>query len=88
MPGGPGEREDGAGPGQASLSELVGSLQHLHQEGVDGGVTNQLKEEQVLQTLQTNGAQRWQSEEELSKPEGGQRAHFSLTNEIRDGPSE
>ena len=50
------------------LGQLVGSLQHLHQEGVDGCVTNQLEEEQVFQTLQANGAQRWQSEEELGKP--------------------
>ncbi|TNN57127.1 hypothetical protein EYF80_032712 [Liparis tanakae] len=48
--------------------ELVGGLQHLHQEGVNGRVSDELEEEQVLQALQTNGAQRRQPEEELSKP--------------------
>ena len=43
-------------------------LQHLHQEGVDRRVADQLKEEQVLQALQTNGAQRREPEEELRKP--------------------
>lgn len=28
--------------------QLVGRLEHLHEEGVDGGVTNELEEKQVL----------------------------------------
>lgn len=52
----------------APLSQLVRRLQHLHQEGVDGRVADQFKEEQMLQALQTDGAQCWESEEELSKP--------------------
>jgi len=50
------------------LGELVRSLQHLHQEGVNGRVTNQFEEEQMLQALQTDGAQCWESQEELCKP--------------------
>lgn len=38
------------------LGQLVGRLQHLHEERVDRGVANQLEEEQVLQALQANGA--------------------------------
>lgn len=33
-------------------------LQHLHEEGVDGRVANQLEEEQVLEALEADGAQR------------------------------
>ena len=51
----------------------MGGLQHLHEEGVDGGVTNQLEEEQMLQALQTNGTQCRQTEEELGKPAVGKR---------------
>lgn len=43
-------------------------LEHLHQEGVDGRVSDQFKEEQVLQALQTDGAQCWEPQEELRKP--------------------
>lgn len=50
------------------LGELVRRLQHLHQEGVNGRITNQFKEEQVLQALQTDGAQCREPEEELCKP--------------------
>ena len=42
------------GPNLAPLGELVWRLEHLHQEGVNGRVANQFKEEQVLQALQTN----------------------------------
>lgn len=43
-------------------------FKHLHQEGVDGRVTDQFEEEQVLQALEADGAQCWQPEEELGKP--------------------
>ncbi|KAF3834200.1 hypothetical protein F7725_025404 [Dissostichus mawsoni] len=69
----PGQREFGhfnswTGPNLAPLGELVRRLQHLHQEGVDRRVADQFKEEQVLQALQTNGAQCREPEEELRKP--------------------
>lgn len=48
--------------------DLQGCLQHLHEEGVDGGVPNQLEEEEVLQALQPDGAQCRQAQEELGKP--------------------
>lgn len=50
--------------------KLVGRLQHLHEESVNGGVSDQLKEEQVLQTLQPDGTQRRQPEEELGESVG------------------
>lgn len=28
--------------------QLMGRLKHLHEEGVDGGVTNELEEKQML----------------------------------------
>lgn len=34
-------------------------FEHLHEEGVDGRVTDELEEEQVLQTLEADGAERW-----------------------------
>lgn len=52
----------------APLGELVRGLQHLHQEGVNGCVPNQFEEEEVLQAFQTDGAQRWEPQEELCKP--------------------
>ena len=42
--------------------DLVGRFQHLHEEGVYGRVSDQLEEEEVLQTLQTDGAQRWEAQ--------------------------
>lgn len=42
--------------------DLMWSLQHLHQEGIDGCVSDQLEEEQMLQTLEANGAQGGQAE--------------------------
>lgn len=50
------------------LGELMRRFQHFHQEGVDGRVPNQFEEEQVLQALQTNGAQCWEPKEELREP--------------------
>lgn len=41
------------------LCHLMRGLQHLHEEGVDGRVTDQLEEEQVLEALEADGAQRW-----------------------------
>lgn len=48
--------------------DLVRSLQHLHQEGVDRRVPDQLEEKQMLQTLEANGAQGGQAEQQLGKP--------------------
>lgn len=48
----------GAGSSQRGArlsSDLQGCLQHLHEEGVNGGVPDQLKEEEVLQALQPDG---------------------------------
>lgn len=76
------------GPNLAPLGELVRRFKHLHQEGVDGRVTNQFKEEQVLQALQTNGAQCWEPQKELCKPrwqwEGweGQQSEKSSINHV------
>lgn len=62
-----------------TLGQLMGSFQHLHEEGVDRGVANQLEEEQVLQAFQPDGAQRWQSEEEFGEPSAqGQKTHLVL----------
>lgn len=46
-----GDMAGGSGPS----SDLQGCLQHLHEEGVDGGVPDQLEEEEVLQALQPDG---------------------------------
>lgn len=40
------------------LCHLMRGLQHLHEEGVDGRVADQLEEEQVLEALEADGAQR------------------------------
>lgn len=50
------------------LSHLVGSFQHLHQEGVDRRVAYELEEEEVLQALQANGAKGREAKQELGKP--------------------
>lgn len=58
----------------ASLrAKLVRSLQHLHQERLNGRVSDQFEEKKVLQTLKPNGAQRRQPEEELSKSNWGKK---------------
>lgn len=56
------------GEARPSSSDLQGRLQHLHEEGVNGGVADQLEEEEVLQALQPDGPQRWQAQEEFGKP--------------------
>lgn len=75
--GGPGGRQPpglrrAAGPAQRPLSHLVWRFQHLHQEGVDGGVSDQLEEEEVLQALQADRPQGGQAQQQLGKP-GGRR---------------
>lgn len=55
------EEEDGRRRRRAPsspLCHLMRGLQHLHEEGVDGRVADQLEEEQVLQALEADGAQR------------------------------
>lgn len=58
------------GKGAALLvsCDLMRRLQHLHEEGVDGRVSDQLEEEQMLQTLEADGSQGGQAEQQLSKP--------------------
>lgn len=46
------------------------SFKHFHEESVDRCVTDQLKEEQVLQALQADGSQGRQPEKELREPTG------------------
>lgn len=45
-------------------------LQHLHEEGVNGRVPDELEEEQVLQALEPDGAQCGQAEQQLGEPAG------------------
>lgn len=65
----------GAGPahGGGDLGGLMWCLQHLHEEGVDGSVPNELEEEQVLQALEPDGTQCRQAEQQLGKPAGRER---------------
>lgn len=56
------------GRGGLVSCDLMRSLQHLHQEGVDRRVPDQLEEEQMLQTLEADGAQGGQAEQQLGKP--------------------
>lgn len=51
------------------LRQMMGSFKHFHEESVDRCVTDQLKEEQVLQALQADGSQGRQPQEELREPE-------------------
>lgn len=53
------------------LRQMMGSFKHFHEESVDRCVTDQLKEEQVLQALQADGPQRRQPQEELGEPVRG-----------------
>lgn len=46
----------------------MGSFKHFHEESVDRCVTDQLKEEQVLQAFQADGSQGRQPQEELGEP--------------------
>lgn len=43
-------------------------LQHLHEEGVDGRVPDELEEEEVLQALEADGAQGGQAQQQLGEP--------------------
>lgn len=52
------------------LRQMMGSFKHFHEESVDRCVTDQLKEEQVLQALQADGSQGRQPQEELGEPVG------------------
>lgn len=56
--------------GAGGLGHLVGCLQHLHEEGVNGRVPDELEEEQVLQALEANGAQGRQAQQQLGEPAG------------------
>lgn len=53
----------------------MGRFKHFHEERVNWRVTDQFEEKEMLQALQANGSQRWQSEEELSEP-AEQMKHF------------
>lgn len=48
--------------------DLMRRLQHLHQEGVDGRVADELEKEQMLQTFEADGAQGGQAQQQLGKP--------------------
>lgn len=56
--------------GPIDLSTIVGCLQHLHEERVDGRVSDKLEEEEMLQAFETDGAQGRQSEEQLGEAAG------------------
>lgn len=56
------------GPALLMSCDLMWSLQHLHEESVDGRVSDQLEEEQMLQTLEADGSQGGQAEQQLGKP--------------------
>lgn len=49
--------------------DLMRRLQHLHQEGVDGRVADELEEEEMLQTLEADGAQSGQAQQQLGEPD-------------------
>lgn len=49
--------------------DLMRRLQHFHQEGVDGCVADELEEEEMLQTLEADGAQSGQAQQQLGKPD-------------------
>lgn len=52
-----------------SLSrQLVGGLEHLHQEGVYWSVSNEFEKEEVFETLESDGAQGREAEEQFCKP--------------------
>lgn len=50
------------------LGGLMWGLQHLHKEGVNGCVPDELEEEQVLQALEPDGAQCGQAQQQLGEP--------------------
>lgn len=51
--------------------DLMRRLQHLHQEGVDGRVADELEEEEMLQALEADGAQSGQAQQQLGEPDTG-----------------
>lgn len=59
--------QGGRGGGLVSC-DLMWSLKHLHQEGVDRRIPDQLEEEQMLQALEADGAQGGQAEQQFGKP--------------------
>jgi len=59
------------GEGGLVSCDLMRSLQHLHQEGVDRRVPDEFEEEQMLQTLEADGAQGGEAEQQLGEPAGG-----------------
>lgn len=61
----------------------MGSFKHFHEESVDRCVTDQLKEEQVLQALQADGPQRRQPQEELGEPVRGGDKREDRGDELR-----
>lgn len=64
----------GAKGGPAGLGHLVRRLQHLHEEGVNGRVPNELEEEEMFQALEPDGAQSRQAEQQLGEPAGNRSA--------------
>lgn len=60
------------GCGWWGSGDLQRGLQHLHEEGVNGRVPDELEEEKVLQALQADGAQGWEAQQQLGKPAGKQ----------------
>lgn len=50
--------------------DLQWGLQHLHEEGVNGCVPDELEEEEVLQALQADRTQGWEAQQQLGKPAG------------------
>ena len=60
--------EEGGAGGTSGLSHLVRGLQHLHEEGVDGRVPDELEEEEVLQALEADGAKGGQAQQQLGEP--------------------
>lgn len=57
----------GKGAGLVSC-DLMRRLQHLHQEGVNGRVADELEKEEMLQTFEADGAQGRQAQQQLGKP--------------------
>lgn len=58
------------GCGWWGSGDLQRGLQHLHEEGVDGRVPDELEEEEMLQALQADGAQGREAQQQLGKPAG------------------
>lgn len=63
---------------------MVGSFKHFHEESVNRCVADQLEEEQVLQALQADGAQCWESEQQLSEPASWRNERRALASSGED----